>query len=574
MLARQVPQCKMQDIIASYNESKDIAAMDRILLAGFYGFADPYLPKSVRQRLDTLRKISDLRYPNEWFPQARKMQRTIFLHVGPTNSGKTYEALERLKEAHSGLYCGPLRLLAHEIFEKMNAEGIACNLLTGEEKRDVSPDARLTSSTVEMASVDKPVEVAVIDEIQMISDPQRGWAWTQAFLGLQAKEIHLCGEASVLPLIKSIGSALGEQVLVREYERLTPLKVANHSLKEDYTKMEKGDCVVSFSRSMIFAIKKRIEEETNLRCAVVYGALPPETRALQVKSFNEPNGGLDVLVASDAIGMGLNLCVKRMIFSSVKKYNGSTIEHIPVPQVKQIAGRSGRFGTLYDSGTVTTMCEQDLAYVKQSMQAPIQYLKLAGLQPPIRILELFSQQLKGASYSSLLEKFEEIASVGNSFFLCNVKEQKKIADAIEHIDIPLRHRHQFVVAPVDTDDEMCVEAIEYLASSFSKRNRCSITDVVQLPETVTDEKALRYLESSHKVIILYMWLSLRYPEVFVTNSDDAVQMKTRCEHLIDQTLRNPALEMVSKKGVKRRPPRLDPVLDILQDGAPNLKRRQ
>lgn len=200
--------------------------------------------------------------------------RQIYMHVGPTNSGKTYRALKRLEEAESGIYCGPLRLLAHEIFEKMNAKGVPCNLLTGEVRYEVSPDAPLTSSTVEMANLTRPMEVAVIDEIQLISDPLRGWAWTQALLGLQAKEIHLCGEPSAVPLIQKICESLDEKLIVNEYERLTPVKVADYSLR-DWKDIQKGDCVVAFSRTDIFECKKKIEAETGLKCAVVYGALPP-----------------------------------------------------------------------------------------------------------------------------------------------------------------------------------------------------------------------------------------------------------------------------------------------------------
>jgi ATP-dependent RNA helicase SUPV3L1/SUV3 len=106
----------------------------------------------------------------------------VILHVGPTNSGKTYMALHRLQEAYAGVYAGPLRLLAHEIYEKFNKRGIPCNLMTGEERRLVDERAPLVSCTVEMATFERRLEVAVIDEIQMIADEQRGWAWTQAFL--------------------------------------------------------------------------------------------------------------------------------------------------------------------------------------------------------------------------------------------------------------------------------------------------------------------------------------------------------------------------------------------------------
>jgi ATP-dependent RNA helicase SUPV3L1/SUV3 len=200
----------------------------------------------------------------------------IIMHVGPTNSGKTYSALQKLEKAESGIYCGPLRLLAHEIFDRMNNKSIPCNLITGEERRELKGyHVPLTASTVEMANLNTPLDVAVIDEIQMISDQQRGWAWTQALLGLQAKEIHLCGETSAVKLVKSICASLNEDVEVREYNRLSKLVMANESLNGDIRKIQKGDCVVSFSRKAIFGLKNEIETATGLRCAVVYGALPP-----------------------------------------------------------------------------------------------------------------------------------------------------------------------------------------------------------------------------------------------------------------------------------------------------------
>jgi ATP-dependent RNA helicase SUPV3L1/SUV3 len=104
------------------------------------------------------------------------------MHVGPTNSGKTYAALKRLEEAETGIYAGPLRLLAHEVYERMNDQGVPFNLLTGEERRE-SDGVEKWAATVEMTPLNKRLDVAVIDEIQMINDEQRGWAWTQALLG-------------------------------------------------------------------------------------------------------------------------------------------------------------------------------------------------------------------------------------------------------------------------------------------------------------------------------------------------------------------------------------------------------
>jgi ATP-dependent RNA helicase SUPV3L1/SUV3 len=183
--------------------------------------------------------------------------------------------LKRLESAENGVYCGPLRLLAHEIFEKMNAKGIPCNLVTGEERREIHGQVRLVSSTVEMANMKKALDVAVIDEIQMIGDPERGWAWTQALLGLQAREIHLCGDPSVIPIVKELCEDVNDELEIKEYQRLSPLLVTNKSLDGKFNNIRPGDAVVTFSRLQIFAVKRMIEKATGLKCAVVYGGLPP-----------------------------------------------------------------------------------------------------------------------------------------------------------------------------------------------------------------------------------------------------------------------------------------------------------
>lgn len=253
-------------------------------------------------------RLADLRYPYEWYPEARKIQRKIHLHVGPTNSGKTYHALKRLESASTGIYAGPLRLLAHEVFRRLNTLGKPCNLITGDERVIVeAEEVSMSSCTVEMVPMGVGVDVAVIDEIQMIGHEERGWAWTQALLGIQAQELHLCGEERVVPVIRELAAAMGDSLEIHRYRRLSPLRTMSTSLDGDLLKLRKGDCVVTFSRIHIHALRKDIERKTRKRVAVVYGSLPPEIRAQQAKLFNDPNNDYDILVASDAIGMGLNL---------------------------------------------------------------------------------------------------------------------------------------------------------------------------------------------------------------------------------------------------------------------------
>lgn len=270
--------------------------------------------KFTKTDIDNQKALADLRFPLEWFPMTRSKQRTVHVHIGPTNSGKTYHALKRLEQASSGVYAGPLRLLAHEVYTRMNAAGKACALVTGEEVRlpdgwhdSTNHATKIVSCTVEMVPTKSEIEVAVIDEIQMLADEGRGWAWTTAFIGIQATEVHVCGEERALPLIERLAAGMGDKVIIHRYERLTTLKPEGKSLKGDLSNMRKGDCLVTFSVMGIHALRAQIEKLTGRRVAIIYGSLPPETRAAQARLFNDPDNDYDFLVASDAIGMGLNL---------------------------------------------------------------------------------------------------------------------------------------------------------------------------------------------------------------------------------------------------------------------------
>ena len=175
--------------------------------------------------------------------------------------------------------------------------------------------------------------------MQMIGDDQRGWAWTRALQGVPANEIHLCGDASALPLVKQMCDTMGESLTVFNYDRFTPLEIDPAALPRGYASVRPGDCVVAFSRRDIFEIKPLIERRTGHKCCVIYGALPPEMRRHQAALFNDPNSGFDILVASDAVGMGLNLNIGRIIFHKVKKFEGK-VDTCPVSPsaIKQIAG--------------------------------------------------------------------------------------------------------------------------------------------------------------------------------------------------------------------------------------------
>ena len=295
------------------------------------------------------------------YPRARAMRRHFTLHVGPTNSGKTYDAMNRLARASSGVYLGPLRLLAFEQFESLNARGVPCSLVTGEEQ-EIIPGAMITASTVEMANLQVYYETAVIDEAQMITDSQRGGAWTSAVLGLCAEEIHVCCSPDAEELLLRIIRDCGDEAKVVRHERMTPL-IQDESHFSFPEGVRRGDALIVFSRRSVHAVASTVRDR-GLKCSVVYGALPYDVRHEQARLF--AGGENDVVVATDAIGLGMNLPIKRVVFLETEKYDGSELRSLKITEIKQIAGRAGRYG-IYATGYYTSL--RDKGSVAKAVKA-------------------------------------------------------------------------------------------------------------------------------------------------------------------------------------------------------------
>ncbi|XP_008290691.1 ATP-dependent RNA helicase SUPV3L1, mitochondrial isoform X2 [Stegastes partitus] len=466
--------------------------------------------------LDDLRKISDLRVPANWYPEARTIQRKVIFHAGPTNSGKTYHAIQRYLAAKSGVYCGPLKLLAHEIFEKSNDANVPCDLVTGEERTLVDSEGRAAghvACTIEMCSVNTPYEVAVIDEIQMIKDPSRGWAWTRALLGLCAEEIHVCGESAAIDFIRELMYTTGEEVEVHTYQRLTPFSILDHAV-ESLDNLKPGDCIVCFSKNDIYSISRQIEVR-GLECAVIYGSLPPGTKLSQAKKFNDPDDPCKILVATDAIGMGLNLSIKRIIFNSLVKPNlnekgEKQMETISTSQALQIAGRAGRFSSKFKEGEVTTLHRDDLPVLKSILSQTVEPIEMAGLHPTAEQIEMFAYHLPDATLSNLVDIFVSLSQVDGLYFVCNIDDFKFLADMIQHIPLNLRSRYVFCTAPINKKQPFVCTSFLKFARQFSRDEPLTfgwicrhISWPLAPPKNIKD---LVHLEAVHDVLDLYLWL--------------------------------------------------------------------
>ncbi|KAF2143576.1 uncharacterized protein K452DRAFT_224808 [Aplosporella prunicola CBS 121167] len=520
--------------------------------------------------------MADLRYPIEWYPRTRATPRKIICHVGPTNSGKTYHALKRLEESGNGVYAGPLRLLAHEVYTRLNAKSLNCNLVTGEERR--SPPAGdaglLYACTVEMVPLNHEFEVAVLDEIQMIGDAHRGWAWTQALLGVQAKEIHVCGEERTVPLLREIAAMTGDSFEVNTYKRLTTLSMDTAPFGTDWSKLEKGDCIVTFTVKDIHLLRTRIEKQTKKKVAIVYGGLPPETRAAQARLFNDPDSGYDFLVASDAIGMGLNLSIKRIIFETTTKFNGVDMVPLTIPETKQIAGRAGRYRTAAQDneaarkekeggantsatpkndskapkeepsgGIVTAFRYQDFKRIAKCLQTDAEIIRAAGLFPPSSIIERFANYFPpGTPFSYIMVRLHDISRVHTRFRLCSLKDQLTIADVIHGVEgLSISDRITFTAAPANFKSPSDRTALISMAEFVAQQKDGSLLNIKGLPFDILDQEPdgsreyLFGLEQLHRGIILYLWLSYRFAGVFTTRNL-AFHAKAVVEQAIEDTL--------------------------------------
>lgn len=318
--------------------------------------------------------------PVNEYEEARAMKRHFILHVGETNTGKTYASIERLMEAESGVYLAPLRLLALEIQDKLNSQNIACSLLTGEEE-DILNYAYHVSSTIEKLQLGTPYDVCVIDEAQMIADKQRGWAWTRAILGVLAPEIHICMAPEALDIVIKLIKDCNDTYEVIKHTRDTELVFEDEpfNLNKD---VKKGDALVVFGKKKALAVSAQLLNN-NIKTSIIYGSLPYSTRKKQFERFLD--GETEVIVCTDAIGMGVNLPIKRIVFLETRKYDGVSLRKLNVSEIKQIAGRAGRKG-IYDKGYVTAMSDRSL--IKDALTAESNKIKKCYIGVPNSLLDI------------------------------------------------------------------------------------------------------------------------------------------------------------------------------------------
>ena len=503
--------------------------------------------------LDTLEGLnSELAFQGypDTFNKARQLQRKVTLYVGPPNSGKTHAAFERLAQAQDGAYLAPLRLLALEGRDRLVARGVPCSLLTGEENVP-AVGARVVSSTIEMVGTNTPIDVAVIDEAQMIFDNSRGWAWTQAIVAVPANEVIIICSAYAVPAIENLLGLCGERCTVRHFERKQHVQLLPHPVPVHTLML--GDAVVAFSRRDVLMLRDQIAAAGH-PVSVIYGALPPEVRRREAERFAE--GASHILVATDAIGMGLNLPIRRVLFSTMTKYDGVSDRPLGESEVHQIAGRAGRFG-IHEEGFVGVLKEAEPGALKlltellpKAPRAPRDFK--APVAPNNWHVQTIAGRLNLTKLRTVLGVFVEQLKLDDAHFA--VAELEQMMDLAEKLDasaasLTLKERFVYAQAPVDTRTENQLQAFLDWAGSHSATGQAGVPWFL---DQVDGHSRLEAMEQALRACTLWLWLDLRFPGAY-GHVDNVLALRSQLNDGIERQLKGkrPLAQMRNRQRQRR-----------------------
>lgn len=464
-----------------------------------------------RHAARTKQSINLAEYPDT-FETARRMPRKFIALLGPTNSGKTHRAMEHLAKASSGVYLAPLRLLALENYERLqearpHGEPLKVSLITGEERRLV-PGATHVASTVEMLDTRTRVEVAVIDEIQMLADRDRGAAWTAAVCGAPASVVYLVGAPEARRAIEALAARLEIPLEVHVVKRMGALTMERSAVRK-LRNLRAGDAVIVFSRREVLKWRDMVTE-MGLSAATVYGNLSPEVRRAQAERFRD--GSADVIIATDAISMGLNTRIARVVMTTTVKFNGVEEEEISASLARQIAGRAGRYG-LHEEGLVAGFDDDTHEVMRALLKEKIAPLSATGFSvaPSLEHVHRIAAVTGETSLAKLLKRFMHNIDVPDGFFFPRITdEQAERALLLDTLELTVAEKFMLSLVPVSTKVPSLHKAWEQWSQALSKKR------VSKLQPDYSDGhgRNLQDVEDSCRLYSAYAWLAYREPEYF------------------------------------------------------------
>jgi ATP-dependent RNA helicase SUPV3L1/SUV3 len=451
-------------------------------------------------------------------PERQTPPESLVAHLGPTNSGKTYHALEFLKEQGRGVYAGPLRMLAQEAHRRLVAElgEERVGLVTGEER--VNEHAPIVCCTVEMAPTSG--EVLVLDEVQWADDPERGSAWTRLLLAGDYRHILVLGALDAEPLVLQAFP----DIEVKVFERKLPLEfVGERSLRS----LTPGTVVVAFSRKAVLALAGEFNRLHAGRVSVLYGAMPLASRRDEIDRFL--GGASDVTVATDVLGHGVNLPCETLLFAETAKFDGEERRDLLPWELAQIAGRAGRFG-LVERGHVGVLtgvpwAQADPSLVESALEPHVQLpsghlgyrivdearirprLSDLGVDDPRHLDAALAAWHRVATRSWAYESWLAVESLSPiRGRLAAV--QRRLAERNRRLT--LENTWKLVNAPVDEDN---VELLATLALAVAgNTGQRSLLTFLLDPGRLRD-CSLEDAEQAGRTASILRWFALQYPGV-------------------------------------------------------------
>ncbi|WP_312441317.1 MULTISPECIES: SUV3 family DEAD/DEAH box RNA helicase [Stutzerimonas] len=441
---------------------------------------------------------------------ARRLTRRWTALLGPTNSGKTHRSIEAMAAAEHGIYLSPLRLMALENQERIETMGVPCSLVTGEEEIIREGATHFCCTVEEFARFrHQHWDVVVVDEVQMMADSQRGWAWVDALVSAHTPQLMMTGPALIEPSLRTLCDLCEDKLVVQRTKRLSPAEVARHATTLE--RLEPGSLLVAFSRKLVLELKGMLES-AGKSVSVVYGALSPEVRREQARRFRE--GEADIMVATDAVGMGLNLPAHTLCFYTDEKFDGIQNRQLKVEEVKQIGGRAGRFGH-HDSGEITALDPQTLKSIRRLFNSPDAPVDLSQFQvrPSIDHLSAISELMGEPSLLRSWLTFNRNINYGEAFISVLPDELAEWIELIDDPKIPLWLRWTFACTPIRG-------GFDSQASQHAQRwiKRVAEGHAIPMPKLLLGSD-LSSLESTLHVVETYLHLARSLPEHFPEHDD-------------------------------------------------------
>jgi ATP-dependent RNA helicase SUPV3L1/SUV3 len=465
------------------------------------------------------------------YPLARELNRKLYFYVGPTNSGKTYQAMKEMEASDTGTYLAPLRLLALENYESLKAQNIPASLVTGEEEI-FNEEAGHVCSTIEMINFNLEVDVCVIDEVQMLEDEDRGWAWVNAILGSPAKKIIMTGSVNALDIIKKIALYLDEELKVVKFKRINPLKVDEKqtNLKD----IKPATALIAFSRKDVLALKSKLSKFHKV--SVLYGNLSPEVRREEAKRFRD--GQSDILVATDAIAMGLNLPIKQLLFTTDRKFDGKEKRPLIPNEVIQIAGRAGRYGH-HEIGHIGATSGTILSHINNMFTSPMRTIK-----PPVKVkatqaqVEELSSHLGTKNLTEILKYFSKYMKYDGPFEAVNLKGMLELSFMLDQQqDLSLEDKYMLSNAPINTRSPLIVSGYKKYVDAILNHKVTKYKPSSKITGIANTQLELLQAEDEVKKISLYLWLSYKFPALF-PDKQKAEQYRIEINNFCENSLKS------------------------------------